>query len=153
MAMSWRKAMPGDADLLAGMNKRLILDEGHRNQMTVPELAQRMTSWLRTDYEAVLFDEAEVVVAYALFRRDADSVYLRQFFVEREHRRRGVGGAAFAILRREVWSVEDRVTLEVLVGNTGAREFWKAVGFSDYAIAMELPAVVPAREKAVDSRS
>lgn len=121
------------------MNARLIGDEGHRNPMTVPELAERMESWLRADYEVVLFEIEDVLVAYALFRRDADSIYLRQFFVERDRRLQGIGRAALGILVREVWAPGTRVTLEVLVNNTGGQAFWRAVGFRDYAITMELP--------------
>jgi hypothetical protein len=40
--MRWRRATADDVDVLAPMNARLIQDEGHRNSMTVPELAGRM---------------------------------------------------------------------------------------------------------------
>jgi hypothetical protein len=40
--MNWRAANDEDLDLLAGWNKQLIQDEGHRNSMSVPELRERM---------------------------------------------------------------------------------------------------------------
>jgi GNAT superfamily N-acetyltransferase len=136
--MKWHKATAADADVLATLNARLIQDEGHRNPMTVPELAQRMASWLQAQYEAVLFEEEATVVGYALFRRDPDAIHLRQFFVERECRRRGVGRAAFGLLVREVWPPRSRITLDVLVKNAGGHSFWRALGFRDYAMVMEL---------------
>jgi len=40
--MDYRFATSDDAPMLAVMNQQLILDEGHRNRMTVPELEHRM---------------------------------------------------------------------------------------------------------------
>jgi len=84
------------------MNARLIADEGHRNRLTAAELEKRMGDWLAGNYQAVLFELADVPAAYALFRPTEDGVYPRQFFVEREHRRKGVGQRAIEILWREV---------------------------------------------------
>jgi hypothetical protein len=76
--MQFRFAKPEDADLLAPLNAQLIRDEGHRNQMTVPQLAERMSSWLRArGYDAVLFADTGMVKGYALFRQESDHVYLR----------------------------------------------------------------------------
>ena len=44
--MTFRHARPDDVGVLAELNHQLIQDEGHRNQMTVPELKIRMTNWL-----------------------------------------------------------------------------------------------------------
>jgi hypothetical protein len=46
--MTFHRATQDDCALLAELNHRLILDEGHRNRMTVPELEQRMRGWLST---------------------------------------------------------------------------------------------------------
>jgi GNAT superfamily N-acetyltransferase len=92
--MHYCPATPADAAALADMNWQLIRDEGHRNPMTVPQLADRMARWLGGQYEAVLFEEAGRPVGYALFRREPEHIYLRHFFVARDCRRRGVGRAA-----------------------------------------------------------
>jgi hypothetical protein len=47
--MNFRSATLDDAPLLAEMNHQLIRDEGHRNPMTVFELAERMREWLSGD--------------------------------------------------------------------------------------------------------
>jgi len=136
--MTFRHAGRDDVGVLAELNHQLIQDEGHRNQMTVPELKIRMTNWLAAKYRAVLFEQEEIVVAYALYRPEGNSTYLRQFFVRRDFRRRGLGRAAMKILLTEVLGASGRVYLDVLVNNTSGWAFWKAVGFEDYAVTLEI---------------
>lgn len=138
--MHIRFACPEDAELLAPLNAQLIRDEGHRNAMTVPQLAERMANWLRNEYEAVVFEDAGQVVGYALYRHDADYVYLRQLFVRLESRRQGIGRQAIAWLWQNAWAEVPRLRIDVLVGNTGAQAFWRSVGFRDYCLTMEMEA-------------
>ena len=135
--MDYRRATAADAPALAEMNWLLIRDEGHRNRMTVPELEARMTGWLCGGYEAVVFEEAGAPAGYALYHRDPEFVYLRQFFVRAEFRRRGVGRAAVGWLRARAWGAGSRVRVEVLVGNAAGVAFWRAVGFADYCLTLE----------------
>ena len=134
-----RIAGPEDVPVLAGMNLQLLEDEQHRNRKSLPELEERMHDWLSNEYSAVIFnlDGEDETVAYALYRPDGDSIYLRQFFVARHCRRQHIGQVAIEILATQVWPPDVRVTIEVLVHNQRAQEFWKAVGFRDYAITME----------------
>jgi GNAT superfamily N-acetyltransferase len=135
--MEYRRATVADAPLLASMNGQLIRDEGCRNRMTAPELEARMTGWLGGgDYEAVLFEEAGTALGYALFRREPEHVYLRQFFVRPDCRRRGVGRSAIGWLGRNAWH-GSRVRIDVLVGNVAGLAFWRAVGFADYCLTLE----------------
>jgi ribosomal protein S18 acetylase RimI-like enzyme len=136
--MECRYATSDDVSVLAQLNQRLIRDEGHRNLMTLPELEQRMSEWLRGEYEAVLFERGGEVLGYALYRRQPDHVYLRQLFVRPEFRRQGVGQAALDWLRSHAWAGAPRIRLDVLVHNVAAIRFWRAVGFQDYCITMEL---------------
>src|SRR5262245_29279755 len=101
--MEYRPATAADAPALAAMNWQLIRAGGHRNPMTVAELTARMAGWLGGEYEAVLFEEGGQPAGYALYRRDPEHVYLRQFFVCPESRRRGVGRAAIGWLWRHRW--------------------------------------------------
>jgi GNAT superfamily N-acetyltransferase len=140
--MRFRLASVADAEALGALNAQLIRDEGHRNAMTVPELVDRMASWLRGEYEGVLVEEdandaGGEIVGYALFRREPDSVYLRQIFVRAENRRRGFGRSMIEWLMTNAWQSAARVRIEVLVGNATGREFWHALGFRDYCITME----------------
>jgi len=135
------------------MNSRLIRDEGHRNPLTLPELEERMRQWLITgEYEAVLFGRPQPV-AYALFRRDGDSIHLRQFFVERESRRKGIGRTAFAILTRDHWPVGMRIAIDVLVDNDAGRAFWSHLGFREYALTMQLVPVAEVATRADEVHS
>lgn len=139
--MNFRYATAVDCALLAQLNRQLLQDEGHRNRaMTLPELEERMAAWLAGEYQAVLFEEAGELVAYALFREDPGEIYLRQLFVVRPRRREGIGRCAIEILRNEIWPANKRLTVDVLVTNATALAFWRAVGYRDYCLTLEIPA-------------
>jgi GNAT superfamily N-acetyltransferase len=128
----------GDVERLAVLNHQLIRDEGHRNRMSIPELAERMRGWLAAGYAAAIFESEGETVAYALFRERPDEVYLRQLYVVRERRRQGIGRAAMEILRDQIWPTGKRLTVDVLVKNEPAVAFWHAVGYRDYALTLEI---------------
>ena len=127
-----------DVPVLAAMNLALIRDEKHRNTMSLPELDERMARWLDRPYRAVLFEHEGGAVGYALYRDEKDHVYLRQFYVKGKHRRKGIGRAALSWLRENAWEAEKTVRLDVLVHNDIGIQFWRAVGFRDYCLTMEL---------------
>ncbi|MBW3634519.1 MAG: GNAT family N-acetyltransferase [Chloroflexi bacterium] len=136
--LTHRTATTADLALLAQMNQQLIEDERHRNPMTLSELEMRMRSMLEGDYTATLFTFDGQIVAYALWRLEPEWIYLRQFFVARGFRRRGVGREAIRLLVNQVWPENTRVRVNALVGNRPALEFWRAVGFADYLITLEM---------------
>src|SRR5262245_46176345 len=127
--MNFRHATVKDCALLADLNHQLIRDEGHRNRMTVPELEQRMKGWLVSEYVAVIFENNGEVVAYALYREQPEEIYLRQLFVVKTQRRKGIGRAAVEILRSQIWPKTKRLTVDVLIKNEAAVAFWRAIGF------------------------
>ena len=106
--------------------------------MTVSELEQRMRGWLATDYAAVVFEDAGEVIAYALYRENTDEIYLRQLFVVRAWRRKGIGRRAIDVLRSDIWPKTKRLTVEVLVDNKAATAFWRSVGYKDYSLTLEI---------------
>jgi ribosomal protein S18 acetylase RimI-like enzyme len=136
--MTFRRATLSDCAGLAQLNHQLIRDEGHRNPMTVPELEQRMKSWLASEYTAVIFEDGGAVVAYALYGEQPEEIYLRQLFVVRDRRRQGIGHQAMEILRSQLWPKNKRLTVGVLVQNTAAIAFWRAMGYRDYSLTMEI---------------
>ena len=136
--MTFRRATLDDCTLLAELNHQLIRDEGHRNPMTVLELEQRMRGWLVSEYAALLFEDGKEIVAYALYREQVVEIYLRQFFVVRNRRRQGIGRQAFEILRSKIWPTNKRLTVEVLLQNEAAVAFWRAVGYKDYCLTLEI---------------
>ena len=136
--MTFRPATLDDCALLAELNHQLIQDEGHRNRMTVTELENRMRGWLSGEYRATIFEENGEVVGYALFREQPEDIYLRQLFVVRHRRSQGLGRQAVEILRSQVWPRTKRLTVDVLVTNKRAVAFWRAIGYTDYCLTLEI---------------
>jgi GNAT superfamily N-acetyltransferase len=136
--MNLRPANLDDCALLAQLNHQLLQDEGHRNRMSVPELERRMRGWLAGEYRAVIYEKDGAVVAYALFREEPELIYLRQLFVARDRRRQGIGRRALELLRTQVWPKSTRLTVDVLVTNQPALAFWRAVGYADYSLTLEM---------------
>ncbi|MEM9354029.1 MAG: GNAT family N-acetyltransferase [Planctomycetota bacterium] len=136
--MQCRPATVNDSRLLAELNAQLIADSGHRNPMGIDELEARMRGWLGGEYTARVFEDEAGPLAYALYRVGGEGVYLRQFLVLPDQRRRGVGRQAIAELRDRHWPKGKRLTVDVLVTNTAAVEFWRAVGFTDYCLTLEI---------------
>jgi len=138
--MKYRIATTDDLSILAKMNKELAEDEQHRNRfMSIPELEERMRGFLKGKYEAIIFEDAGETVAYALFCDNGDHIYLRQLFVNRDHRRQGIGLKAMEILKNKILSKNKRITVEVLSHNKSGYAFWRAVGFKDHSIELEMP--------------
>ena len=135
--MNYRFATPDDVPLIAAMNEQLTRDENHRNRMTIPALRARMTKWLAEGSRAVLFEDDGEVVGYVLFDKTPEHVYLKHFFIEDAHRRKGAGRTAMEWLMANVWNDERRVRLDVLTGNERGIAFWKSLGFESYCITME----------------
>jgi C_GCAxxG_C_C family probable redox protein len=142
--MEHRPATDHDLDLLAQWNHQLICDEGHRNQMAMPELRERMRTWLSGEYEAVIFLVDGEPAAYALYRDEGEDVYLRQLFVASDRRRQGIGREAVETLRSQVWPAARRLTVDVLTANTAGLSFWRAVGYRDYCLTLE---VIPQKDE------
>ena len=97
--MNFFFATDDDLDLLAEWNHQLNRNEGDRNPMTIRQLWKRMQGWISSEYMAVLFCQHSDPLSYALYRTDADEIYLRQLFVKRGQRRQGTGREAVNILR------------------------------------------------------
>jgi GNAT superfamily N-acetyltransferase len=135
-SLCFRAATVADAALLGRLNHLLIRDEGHRNPMGVDELVERMRRWLTDEgYEALLGFDGDDLVAYVLWRDEPDCVYLRQIFVQREHRRQGVARhLMLSVFER--WP-DKRLTVDVLAGNARALAFWRRMGYRDYAVLLE----------------
>jgi GNAT superfamily N-acetyltransferase len=136
--MQIRLATVEDAETLGALNAQPIRDEGHRNAMTVPQLVRRMEEWLRGEYEGAIVEERGTIIGYALFRREADYVYLRQIFVRAEDRRRGIGRGLIQWLLQNAWQAAPRIRIDVLVGNDAGRRFWESIGFREYCLTMEM---------------
>jgi GNAT superfamily N-acetyltransferase len=142
--MNYRFATLEDVPLLAQMNRRLIEDEGHRNRSKSDAwLEERMRGFLEGGYQAVLFETGGKPIAYALYaahEEHTDTIHLRQIFVEKPYRRKGIGREMMRTLREKIWPAGNRITVGVLVGNRDAIAFYQAIGFRPYSLELEIPA-------------
>nr|MDQ6924281.1 GNAT family N-acetyltransferase [Pseudomonadota bacterium] len=138
-SLVFRVATAADLSQLALWNQQLIEDERHDNTMSLEELEARMRNWLATEYEALVFEDRTTPrpAAYALFRRTPEWIHLRQFFVARDRRRRGIGARAVALLLAEVFPPGKSVIVEAMAWNHAALSFWRAVGFADRYVGLE----------------
>ena len=145
--LTFRVAAAADLPQLASWNRKLIEDEGHDNTMSLEELVVRMRNWLTTEYQALIFEDpaAPAPVAYALLRDTPEWVHLRQFFVARDRRRRGIGARAVALLRDSVIPPDKPVIVEAMAWNHPALSFWHAMGFADRYVGLESRPAAPVR--------
>ena len=145
MPLLIRSADEADLPLLAQMNKCLIEDEGSRNPMSLDQLADRMRGWLLGNWHLKLFATDGGAVGYAVYQVRRDEyfpdqtiVYLRQFYIEREMRRQGLGTAAYRALAAEHFPPGCRVVIDALASNPRGHDFWRHVGFEPYCTTMHL---------------
>ena len=150
--ITWRLASKRDCRILAELNQQLIADEGHRDAMNVSELEGRMKIWLDEAYEAALFEVGGELAGYALYRAHAGEIYLRHFFVVRHRRRQGIGRQAMTLLRGHIWPKAQRLTVSVLAHNETGVKFWRAMGFQDYCLTLEMACPDAAPSTKVDQR-
>jgi ribosomal protein S18 acetylase RimI-like enzyme len=108
--------------------------------MTLAALTERMRRWIAGEYEVLLFRRGERVAGYAAWRMEDRGAYLRHFFICRDQRREGLGRAAMALLCRDVFPQDQPVQIEASVWNKSAIAFWRALGFQDFGLSMELRA-------------
>ncbi len=133
--MQLQKCSIQDAGKLALFNKQLIEDEKSDNPMDLMDLERRMKEFLETEYDAYFFIENSQIIGYALIRNTSNPVYLRQFFIDRDHRKRHYGTQAFHMLLEYLGIKE--IDLDVLPWNKRGLAFWKQCGFSETCIAMK----------------
>jgi RimJ/RimL family protein N-acetyltransferase len=135
------KAKNTDVDLLAQLNRQLDEDEPHPYPLPPSALTERMRRWIGNgEYEVLLFRSGDQLIGYAVWRAEEFGSYLRHFFICRDRRGQGWGRAAIQLLCRDVFPKDRPVNLDAIVGNKQSLAFWRAVGFQDFSIGMQLKA-------------
>ncbi|MDR1636504.1 MAG: GNAT family N-acetyltransferase [Treponema sp.] len=117
-----------DVETLAELNKMLIEDEKADNKMNMAQLKERMKDFLEKGYKAYYFlkDNGDIT-GYALCDFNKDPLYLRQFFIKREERRKKLGKEFF---KRLVEHTERKdIEIDVYEWNEAGKSFWESVGF------------------------
>ena len=125
-----------DVEILAELNKRLNEDQKHPPWMSVNQLAQRMKSWLENEYICYIVNQNESIIAYCLCRDAGKHYYMRQLYVERKHRRKGIATRLLNWLYENIWTGKS-VRLDVLAHNKDAVEFYEKYGFRIGVFGME----------------
>ncbi|MVP00830.1 GNAT family N-acetyltransferase [Paenibacillus lutrae] len=145
MGFSVQKTKEADIKFLAQMNKELIQDEGSRNPMSLEQLEERMNGWLFDEWEIEIIQKDTSVIGYAVyhirkddFYPDEKYIYLRQFYMRREHRGKGYGTEALKHLIRYSFPYGAKVSIDVLESNARGSNFWKKFGFEPYYTQMKL---------------
>ena len=134
---NWRRCTVADAEHLAEMNARLSEDEG-APVGTPKAYVERMRGWLEDGrYEAAIAEAGAEPIAYVVWRHDLDyaDVFVRQFFVSRDHRGRGLGRVLFERAVQEFWP-EHTLRLDVYDSNPRGGAFWERMGFVAYSRLM-----------------
>jgi RimJ/RimL family protein N-acetyltransferase len=119
---------------LACFNKALIDDGGSNNTMTFEELENRMHKFLSEGYIAIIFEVDKAHIGYTLVDRSKTPIFIRQFFIAKQFRRKGYGSTAFNKLI-DFLNI-DKVDLSVLASNNIGYKFWTKCGFASYEIVM-----------------
>ena len=134
MRMQIKECSRDDVALLAVLNQELIEDEKAETDLNLNQLRERMEGFLHSGYRAFLFGVAGKTVGYALCDMSRAPLYLRQFYICRDERRKGYGRQAFQALL--CWLGIHEVDIDVYAWNTTGRAFWKALGFETRCHAM-----------------
>ncbi len=142
--LTLRAHRESDLDVLAAMNRALIEDQGHRNPMDVPALRRRFDRFVAEGRSIDVFERADTLVGFASHQEEETQVapsgrqfHLHQFYIDRAHRRGGLGREAFGLLVATRWRPGARVVIDVLEANPIGRRFWESLGFVPYALTME----------------
>jgi GNAT superfamily N-acetyltransferase len=145
MDIQLRRAGPTDAPVLAEMNRHLIEDEGSRNPMALAQLEARLYGWLEGGWAVLLILADGDVAGYCVYQVRRDEyfpenveVYLRQYFIRREFRGRGIGRAALRRIVAECCPPGATIVVDVLAGNPRGRRFWEQTGFEPYCTTMKM---------------
>ncbi len=136
--MEIKTCTPNDIPLLAQMNELLIEDENAETNLSLPQLEARMAGFIATNYKAFLFyadpGHSENAVGYALCDMSKTPIYLRQFFICRNERRKGYGRQAFRALIEYIGTRE--IDIDVYAWNETGVSFWESLGFARRYYAM-----------------
>jgi RimJ/RimL family protein N-acetyltransferase len=118
-----------DITILAEMNKQLIEDEKANNPMGITELKNRMNGFLNNGYKAFKFIMENEIIGYALCDITKEPIYLRQFFIKREIRRKHYGKESFNKLLKKLRIKE--IEIDVYKWNEVGTRFWESLGFRE----------------------
>ena len=125
--MQIKDCSTADVPVLAKMNQWLIEDEKAETNLNLAQLEERMKGFISSEYRAFLFYDDQCVIGYALCNMSKVPVYLRQFFICRDERRKGYGKKAFQALLVQL-NIQE-IDVDVYSWNKVGIAFWESLGF------------------------
>jgi GNAT superfamily N-acetyltransferase len=134
-----RRATHNDVVQLGRWNLALDREESEREGLNQAQLEARMREWIASAQCIVHIAELDKqAVGYVNWGSHGPrEVYVRQFYIAPAVRRQGIGRAVVAAMRETAWPKGARVSLRVLMGSTAYLAFWRACGFTDFALTLE----------------
>jgi len=132
--MDIKESTMEDVQALSKMNQHLIEDEEEDVNLSLPYLEARMSDYLKSGYRAFFFLQDDKNVGYALCNTSQSPMYLRQFFINRDERRKGYGTEAFHLLLSHLDIQE--IDIDVYSWNESGISFWKSLGFNKRRLSM-----------------
>lgn len=133
--MELREATINDLHVLTQMNIQLRADEKMDNQMTDDEVEQRMKGFLEGEnYKAYILKSPDTLYGYALIDITKKPVYLRQLFVEKPFRNKGLGREIIQKIMKTLAVKE--IDVEVMVWNEQALHFYEKFGFKQRYVGL-----------------
>ena len=146
MLIAVRAAQLSDLPQLSKMNSDLVDDQGSENPFSLKEYEDRFREWLDTNIWTVdVFLHDGQVIGYSVYQERTDyydpnetGIYIRQYYIERAHRRLGMGKAAFQILIDTRFPKDvQSIALDVMATNSAGQNFWRQMGFNEYFVSMK----------------
>jgi GNAT superfamily N-acetyltransferase len=137
-SISISTARESDIPQLAELNLQLMEDERHLYMLPIEELRARMTRWVAGEYHVLVFRNGARICGYAAWCPEERGTYLRHFFICRDQRRQGLGRTIIDRLRRDHFPKDQPLQLEATIWNTDAIAFWRAIGFKDFGLTLEM---------------
>ena len=115
---------------LAVLDQKLMLEEGGDNDKTLVQLDIRIKNWLSDGCEAVGVIDAGLVVAFCLYRLDADACLVKKLYVMEDERRRGLATRLLDTVAERAQGLP--IQLHVASGNETAFAFYEHYGFTEW---------------------
>lgn len=135
--------VPQRADLrdIAELNRELLAQRGHENLFSTDELILRLSDFLSTGHDILMFEQDKALVGYVLYlvgkHEIAEKiVYVRHFVIRSSYRRKGFGRKAMMYLLDSAWPRDATPCVDVHETNGAALAFWRALGFRPYSYTL-----------------
>ncbi|MEO0819241.1 MAG: GNAT family N-acetyltransferase [Pseudomonadota bacterium] len=116
----------------------------HGDSMAADAICEKLGKGLDAGQRATLFRHARRTVGFVVWADLGDHVFIRNFLIDEDLRRQGLGRTLFERFRTECLAPGTPLRLEASADH--ALRFWEAMGFAAWSTGMRLdPPQEPAR--------